>query len=146
MKFKEGKVIEILYVEKNGKKTPVIIRYPKKSDVKEVWRFYNKVIKETENLSRISPVSLKDERKWIYDVIAILQEFTGLGLGTKMMTNLEKHIISGLKILMLDVYEKNKIAQNLYKKMGFKSIGAVPYSVKTKKCFESGIIMYKVLK
>lgn len=187
MKFKEGKIIEIFYVEKKGKKIPIIIRYPKKSDVKDVWRFYNKVIKETENLNRISPVSLKDERKWVYDVIskmkkgnmilllaeangkivgsasierkgeerkkhvggfgiAILQEFTGLGLGTRAMVNLEKNILSGLKVLMLDVYEKNKIAQNLYRKMGFKSIGAIPYSVKTKKGFESDIYMYKVLK
>ncbi len=188
MKFKEGKIIAVIYVEKKGKKLPVIFRYPKKSDTKGIWKFYNKVIKETENLSRISPVTLKDERKWIYDVIskmkkgnmilllaesrgkivgstsierkseerkkhvgvfgiAILQEFTGLGIGKRMMRILEKDIIGlGIILIVLDVYGKNKIAQNLYKKMGFKAIGTIPYSVKTKNRFESDIYMYKVFK
>ena len=187
MKFKEGKIIDIIYISRGKTLEPVIIRYPKKSDVKSVWKFYNKVIRETENLNRVSVVSLKDEKKWISESISkmkkdnivllfaesggkivgsasierrfeerkkhvgsfgicILQEFTGLGLGAKMMTALEKNIINAIRLLVLDVYGKNKIAQALYKKMGFKTLGAIPYSVKTKRGFQSDIYMYKVLK
>ena len=69
MKFKEGKILETFCVEKNGKKIEVTIRYPKKSDLRQIWKFYNKVIKETEFLPRITPVSLSDERKWLAGVL-----------------------------------------------------------------------------
>jgi len=188
MKFKEGKIIKIVYVEKNKKKVPIIIRYPNKSDTKAVWKFYNKVIKETENLSRISPVSLKEEKKWLSDVmvkmkknitvqllvesngkiigsaslsikneerrkhvgdfgIAILQEFTGLGIGKKLMIEIEKDTRKmGMKIMVLSVHGKNKIAQNLYRKMGFNVSGKIPESIKIKKGYDTNITMYKVLK
>lgn len=187
MKFKEGKIVEIFYAEKKGKRVPIIIRYPRKNDVRGAWKFYNKVIKETENLNRIRPVSLKDERTWVRDSIskvkknnmmllyaecdgrivgsasierhtedrkkhvasfgvAILHEFTGMGLGTRMMTVLEKNMMAGIKLLVLDVYGKNNIAQHLYKKMGFKTVGKIPCSVKTSAGYQTDIIMYKVLK
>lgn len=186
--FKEGKIIEIFYAEKNGKKIPVIIRYPKKSDVKEIWKFYNKVIKETDFLARMTSISMKDERKWILDTvssmrknnkvqifaesngriigsasierkrhqrknqvgdfgIAILQEFSGLGIGKHMMDNTEKDAKKmKFEMIELGVYGKNKIAQNLYDKMGFKVAGKIPKSVKSRKGYDDDIIMYKVLK
>lgn len=166
----------------------IIIRFPEKNDAKEAWKFYNKVIKETESLSRITPVSLKDEKKWVDEVIlkmkkkksvnlfaehdgkiigsasierktdqrkshvgrfgiCILQEFTGIGLGRRMMTEIEKESRKmKLEVLELDVFGKNKIAQKLYNKMGFTSIGEIPRSVKIKDGYDSDIIMYKVLR
>lgn len=188
MKFREGKTIDRFFVRKNGKDIEIILRYPKKSDVREVWKFYNKVIKETEFLSRIKPVTLKEEKTWVKSKIksmrkgdsvqllaecgdriigssgvdrrpeqrmphagrfgiAILQEFTGLGIGRRMMAAIEresKHI--GLRILELSVFGGNKIAQKFYKKMGFKKVGKIPRAIKIRKGFDDEIIMYKVLK
>ncbi|MBI4167538.1 MAG: GNAT family N-acetyltransferase [Candidatus Aenigmarchaeota archaeon] len=188
MKFKEGKIIETFHVEKNGKKIEVVIRYPKKSDLMQIWKFYNKAIRESEGLSRYSFVPLKDEKKWVGNVIdgmkkrdkvqlmaeaegkiigsvglerknverkkhcgdfgiAILQDYTGLGIGKKLMTLLEKDARSiNIKLIELGVYGRNKIAQKLYKKMGFKVAGKIPKCVKTRKGFDDDIIMYKVLK
>ncbi|KHO48190.1 MAG: acetyltransferase [archaeon GW2011_AR5] len=188
MKFNEGKIIEIFYAEKRGKKVPIIFRYPKKSDVKSVWKFYNKAIKETEGLSRFRFVSLKEEKKWVDDVlknmkkgnksqimaessgriigsvsidrrledrrrhvggfgIAILQEYAGIGIGKRMMKLAEKDAGKmGLKIIELHVHGKNKIAQSLYRKMGYRAAGKVPKSVKTRNGFDDDILMYKVLK
>jgi len=78
--MKEGKIIETFYAKKKGKKIPLIIRYPKRSDVKLVWKFYNKVIKETEFLARITPVSLKEEKKWIDDAIRKMKNCDGIQL------------------------------------------------------------------
>ena len=186
--MKEGKIVDRIFVKKNGKMTEVIIRYPKKSDVKEIWKFYNKVIKETEFLSRMTPVSWKDEKKWLGDMldsvrkgnkvdllaecnnkiigsvsiekkamqrlssvgsfgICVLQDFTGIGLGKRMMIDVEKESKRmNIRIIELSVYGKNKIAQNLYKKLGFKIIGKIPKAVKIRNGFDDNIIMYKVLK
>lgn len=187
-KFKQGKIIEKFYVNKGDKNLEVILRYPKKSDLKKVWKFYNKVIKETEFLSRITYVSLKDEKKWLDNIlngsikgdkvyllaecdkkiigsasverkteqrrthvggfgICILQEFTGIGVGRRMMSVLEKEA-RGMKLNMLElsVFGKNKIAQDLYKKMEFRVAGKFPKAIKLKKGFDDDVIMYKVLK
>lgn len=187
MKFKEGKIVAIAYIEKNGKKIPVIFRFPKRNDTKEVWKFYNKVIKETEFLSRNVPISLEEEKRWLFQTlvkirkgdgiqlfaecknkivgsvsierklhrhshvggfgICILQEFTGLGLGKKMSYFVEKESRPmKLRVLKLGVFGKNKIAQSLYKKIGFRVSGKIPNSIKIKNGFDTNITMYKVLK
>lgn len=188
MKFREGKVTEKLRVEKNGKQLEIIIRFPGKNDLRIIHAFYNKVVKETEFLSRVTPVSLREEKKWLDNVlkgvrkgdkiqllaecngrvigsasverkseqrrthtagfgICILREFTGLGLGKSMMTSIEKEARkTDLKILELSVFGKNRIAQNLYKKMGFKVTGKIPHAVKIRKGYDDDILMYKVLK
>ena len=188
MKFKEGKIIEIFYVEKNGKKIPIIIRYPKKTDARDVCTFFNKAIKETEFLARITSVSLKDEKKWIDDAIrkiencdgvqlfaecngkivgscsinrkseqrqahigdmgiCILQEFTGLGIGKCMMTVAEKESTNmKLRMLELSVNGKNKVARNMYRKIGFIEAGKIPRAIKTGRGYDNDIKMYKVLK
>ncbi len=66
--MKEGKIVDRVKIKKGNKEIEIVIRYPKKSDLRAIWKFYNKVIKETEFLSRISPVSLKEEKKWLKDV------------------------------------------------------------------------------
>ncbi|MEK6888378.1 MAG: GNAT family N-acetyltransferase [Candidatus Aenigmatarchaeota archaeon] len=186
--MKEGKIIETFFVEKEGKKIPIIIRYPKKSDARGVWTFFNTAIKETEFLARVTPVPMKDETKWIKDAInkikkrdmiqlfaehdgkivgsssirrrdrqrhehigdfgiVVLQEYTGVGIGNRLMLSTERQSSGmGLKMLQLSVYERNKIAQNLYRKMGFKVAGKIPNAAKTRKEYDNEIMMYKVLK
>ncbi len=190
MKFKEGKIISRLFIEKNGKQMEIVIRAPKRSDVKAAWRFYNKVIRETEFLSRITPVSMKDEKKWLSDTIiklkkknavflfaehngkivgscdvhlqpfsesdrhvgtygiAILQEYTDIGLGSKMSRCLFSIAEKELKteIIQLSVYSNNKIAQRVYKKLGFRYAGKIPKGIKHRSGYQDNIIMYKALK
>ena len=66
--MKEGKIVDRVKIKIGNKEIEIVIRYPKKSDLTKIWKFYNKVIKETEFLSRFSPVSLKEEKKWLKDV------------------------------------------------------------------------------
>src|SRR3989338_11681680 len=73
-KFKEGKIVEIFYAEKKGKKVPVILRYPKKSDAANMRKSFNRIIAETENLNRINPVSMKDEIKWVSECISKMRK------------------------------------------------------------------------
>ncbi|MFA4820395.1 MAG: GNAT family N-acetyltransferase [Candidatus Aenigmatarchaeota archaeon] len=188
IKFKEGKIIDTFFVEKEGKKMPIIIRYPKKSDLNNIWKFYNKVIKETPFLARMTSVGMKEEKKWFTKIfddikkkkyiyliaehdgkiigsttagkkfseveqhvgsygISILQWYAGLGIGTRLSENilrLAKEM--KIEILELSVYSENKIAQGLYKKMGFKIAGKVPHGIKRGKKYMDNIFMYKVLK
>lgn len=167
----------------------VIVRAPRKNDVDKIMKFYNKVIKETEFLSRITPVKRKDEAEWVKNMIkenknkmsvcllaehngkiigsstaftpkaetnkhicnfgiCILQEYTGIGLGKKfsqMILELAKKNLKS-EIAFLWVYDKNKVAQNLYKKIGFVYSGKIPRGIKRKGKYMDDILMYKVLK
>lgn len=186
--MKEGKIIEIFCVEKKGKKIPIILRYPRKSDLNNIWKFYNKVIKETPFLSRMTSVGMKEEKKWFAKIfddikkkkyiyliaehdgkiigsttvgkkfseveqhigdygISILQDYTGIGIGTKLTENilrLAKEM--KIEILEMSVYGENKVAQGLHKKMGFTVVGKIPHGIKRKGKYMDNIIMYKVLK
>jgi len=62
--------------------------------------------------------------------IAVKFGYRRLGIATKLMETLlqeaKKH---GLKVIILDVYEKNLPALGLYRKMGFKEVGRIPKAV-----------------
>jgi ribosomal protein S18 acetylase RimI-like enzyme len=51
-----------------------------------------------------------------------------------------------IEMIIMEVYSKNKIAQNLYKKMGFLKVGTIPNAIKQRSGYMDDIIMYKVLK
>jgi L-amino acid N-acyltransferase YncA len=62
--------------------------------------------------------------------IAIRSGYRGIGIGTEMMKTLigeSKRI--GLEVLVLDVFDSNKIARGLYQKVGFKEVGRIPKGV-----------------
>lgn len=62
--------------------------------------------------------------------IAIKQGYRGIGIGTRIMqTLIEESKKAGLRILVLDVFDTNKIAKHLYQKMGFKETGRIPRGV-----------------
>lgn len=60
----------------------------------------------------------------VYIVIAILQSYTGSGLGTQLFSRLEEWARDrGIHRLELGVMKKNRQAQRLYQKMGFEIEG-----------------------
>jgi L-amino acid N-acyltransferase YncA len=62
--------------------------------------------------------------------IAIKQGYRGIGVGTQIMqTLIGDSKKAGLKILVLDVFDTNKIAKHLYEKMGFKEAGRIPKGI-----------------
>ena len=62
--------------------------------------------------------------------IAVKSGYRRLGIATKLIEALlEEAKKQGLKVIILDVYEKNLPALNLYKRMGFKEVGRAPKAV-----------------
>jgi RimJ/RimL family protein N-acetyltransferase len=79
--------------------------------------------------------------------IIIKKEARGLGLGEKLFKKVMEEGIKKfkLRIVVLDVFTRNKIAQNLYKKMGFQKIGSIEGGAKYYGKYEDEIIMAKYL-
>lgn len=81
--------------------------------------------------------------------ISLAKNFRGVGLGKKLMQlTIDEATakIPQLNILLLGVFGDNKIGQKLYKKMGFKKIGALPQGLMHKDHFDDHIYMYKKVK
>lgn len=68
--------------------------------------------------------------------IAIRNEYRGIGLGAHLMEEIiklaKKKLKPRPKIFQLEVFENNKPAINLYKKMGFKIVGKIPKQIQYK--------------
>jgi ribosomal protein S18 acetylase RimI-like enzyme len=62
--------------------------------------------------------------------IALLPEYREMGLGTKLMAGLLKVSRGKFDSVFLEVFGKNKRAQKLYRKMGFKPCGRIKNYVK----------------
>ena len=81
--------------------------------------------------------------------ITVAKKFRGEGIGKKLMELvIQKSIenIKDLKIITLEVFGNNPIAQNLYKKMGFIEYGRLPGGLKRQGEFVDEILMYKKIK
>lgn len=62
--------------------------------------------------------------------IAIKKGYRGIGIGKELIkTLIEESRKAGLKVLVLDVFNSNKVAKSLYEKMGFKNAGRIPRGV-----------------
>jgi len=62
--------------------------------------------------------------------IGVKKEYRGIGIGKELMKALiEESRKAGLKVLILDVMDSNKVAKSLYTKMGFKQAGKIPKGV-----------------
>jgi RimJ/RimL family protein N-acetyltransferase len=78
--------------------------------------------------------------------IAILQEYTGKGYGTKLMNTIEKYAINnGITRLELEVSKKNKIAISLYQKRGFEMEGVKRNAFLVNGKYEDEILMAKTI-
>jgi phosphinothricin acetyltransferase len=76
--------------------------------------------------------------------VSIAKDFRGEGLGYKLLVEAEKEAKKlGLKILILNVYGINDIAQGLYKKFGFRKYGNLPKSIQYKGKLVDDLCMYK---
>jgi len=84
----------------------------------------------------ISSVELrKDRESHVGEFgISIRKEYRGIGLGKKLMKEVLKLAKRELKpkIIRLSVFSENKIAQNLYKKFGFKEVARIPKQIQYK--------------
>lgn len=62
--------------------------------------------------------------------IGIRAGYRGIGVGTMLMETLvDESRKMGLKVLVLSVFDTNKTAKGLYKKIGFKENGRIPKGV-----------------
>lgn len=186
--FKQGLILERFKVKKNNKTVEVIFRYPKKTDTNALLENYNKIISETDFLSRQKKVTLKEEKKWLLDTlkkmkkkdkimllievnkkiigaadidrhkedttqhratfgIAMLQEFTGLGIGprlSKLIMNLGKKEMN-LELIMSSYFKGNRPSEKLHKRLGFRLIGKMPKARKRKAGYQKEVFVYKLL-
>jgi len=140
------------------------ILFNKKFSLKEEKKWIEEEIKNIKKKKQIALVA-KDKNKvvGIADIelrrgrqdhvgefgISIRKEYRGIGLGKKLMKEIlklaKKELKPKLKIIRLSVFSTNKIAQNLYKKMGFKIVAKVPKQIQYKGKLVDEIIMIKKL-
>jgi RimJ/RimL family protein N-acetyltransferase len=79
--------------------------------------------------------------------ISIKKEARGKGLGEKLMKEILKQSIEKfkLKIIILDVFKKNKAAQGLYNKLGFKKVGIIKGGIQYYGKYEDSLTMIKYI-
>jgi RimJ/RimL family protein N-acetyltransferase len=78
--------------------------------------------------------------------ISVALDFRSQGIGKKLMELIISESIKNipnLKIITLEVFGENLIAQNLYRKVGFVEFGKLPKSLKRRGKFDDAIYMYK---
>jgi ribosomal protein S18 acetylase RimI-like enzyme len=77
------------------------------------------------------------------------KEYRGEGIGKEFLKTVISEAqkqIRGLRLIILNVYGENQMAQNLYQKIGFKKCGEIPEMIYFHKRYISGITMYLKLK
>ena len=78
--------------------------------------------------------------------IAILQEYTGKGYGTKLMNTIEEYAINnGITRLELEVAKTNKVAISLYQKIGFEVEGIKRNAFLVNGKYEDDLLMAKII-
>jgi len=81
--------------------------------------------------------------------ISIRNGYRGLGLGKYLMKEIlklaKKELKPKPKFIRLSVFSTNKIAQNLYKKFGFKQVARIPQQLQYKGKLVDEIVMIKKL-
>lgn len=109
------------------------------------------IIEDDNKIVGISEIKLKSGRQNHVGEfgISIKKGYRGKGLGKKLMAEILKlakeRFGSKLKIVRLSVFSENKIAQNLYKKFGFKKVAKIPKQIQYKGKLIDEVIMIKEL-
>ncbi len=79
--------------------------------------------------------------------ISVKKGYRGIGLGKKLMKEVlklaKKELVPKPKIIRLSVFSENKIAQNLYKKFGFKKVAQIPKQIQYKGKLVDEVVMIK---
>ncbi len=102
----------------------------------------------SEKLVAISGINMRDKTEKHVGVfgISVAKGFRGEGIGKVLMERLfkeAKKAIPQLKIVTLEVYQKNSIAKRIYEGFGFKEYGLLPNGIMRDNAFEDAILMYK---
>lgn len=109
------------------------------------------IAEDNNKIVGISGIKLRRERQNHVGEfgISIRKEYRGIGLGKKLMAKVlkfaRKELKPNPKIIRLSVFSGNKIAQNLYKKFGFKKVAKIPKQLQYKGRLLDEIIMIKEL-
>jgi ribosomal protein S18 acetylase RimI-like enzyme len=80
--------------------------------------------------------------------ITVAKQFRGEGIGKLLMSMVlreAKKQLSLLKICTLTAFGDNKLAINMYKKMGFEQYGLLPNGILHKETFVDHVYMYKAM-
>ena len=90
----------------------------------------------------------KDAEKHIGSFgIALLQDYTGLGIGPRLAKRIfEEAKKNGIEIIESSYYAKNNPSKKFHKKLGFRIIGIFPKGIKRKGKYSDHVIVYKNLK
>jgi ribosomal protein S18 acetylase RimI-like enzyme len=123
------------------------------ADVLTQMEFGNKVViaafegDRQVGISDVTRVVSSRERKKHLGVLglSIRKDFRGEGLGHELMKTVieqAKTYMDGLRIIYLEVYGKNDIAQSLYKKLGFIECGRMPGGLQYRGEYIDDITMY----
>jgi ribosomal protein S18 acetylase RimI-like enzyme len=77
--------------------------------------------------------------------ISVKKEYRGIGLGKFLMKTVLKIAKDKLRptLFRLSVFSTNKIAQNLYKKLGFKEVARIPKQIQYKGKLVDEIVMMR---
>ena len=102
-------------------------------------------------LISISDISMKDKTQKHVGIlgISVAKDFRGEGLGKLLMELILKEAekeIPQLKIVTLEVYSTNDIAQKMYEKFEFVEYGLLPNGITRGGNLEDAILMYKNIK
>ncbi|MFA5729788.1 MAG: GNAT family protein [Candidatus Paceibacterota bacterium] len=131
----------------------------KKSTHKEEEKYLKRILKEKEaihlfliidgKVAGSAKVSrLGNGRNHIGELgISLRYEYRGMGLGKKLSKAVMEKAIKKfkLKIIILNVFKKNKPAYYLYKELGFKKVGMIKGEVKYYNRYEDVITMVKYI-
>jgi L-phenylalanine/L-methionine N-acetyltransferase len=77
--------------------------------------------------------------------MSISSLYRGEGIGyefAQATIEISKKHISGMKMITLEVFATNEVAQNLYKKLGFTECGRIPKGILHRKEYVDEIKMY----
>lgn len=99
----------------------------------------------------ISGVDMRDKTEKHVGIlgISIAKDFRGEGLGKLLMELILREAqkeLPDLKIVTLEVYSTNDIAQKMYQNFGFIKYGILPNGITRGGKFEDAILMYKKIK
>ncbi len=144
---------------KYGSDVGILLSYTKESYEEEV-AWFNKKLQKIENDEQIArvavvaghPVGLVDIRKGglgrrhMGEIgIFIRKDYRGMGVGKALMEDVLKLAKGWVKIAVLSVFEENKAAYNLYKKLGFEEYGRLEDAIELRNKKITEIWMYKRL-
>jgi ribosomal protein S18 acetylase RimI-like enzyme len=107
------------------------------------------IAKDDKKIIGIASIEMRDLRESHLGIlgISVRKEYRGMGLGKYLMKevlNLAKRKLKPKpKIIRLSVFSTNKIAQNLYKKLGFKTVAKIPKQIQYKGKLIDEVVMIK---